>query len=113
MMQSRLSSLIEAVINVLIGFIVSIGITAIVLPAYGHAVSWSENLQITGIFTVASIVRSYAVRRWFNGRIHAAALRMAGKQDFIAPVYSPFSSGGYSPLPTKDGARVQQPPKNL
>lgn len=89
MMQSRLSSLIEAVINVAIGFAVSLGITAIVLPAYGHAVSWSENLQITGIFTVASIVRSYAVRRWFNARIHAAALRMAGKQTSTLPIYTP------------------------
>ena len=77
MMQTRLSSLIEAVINVAIGFAVSLVITSIVLPAYGHPVSWADNLQITGIFTVASIARSYFVRRYFNARIHAAALRLA------------------------------------
>ena len=77
MMQTRLSSLIEAVINVAIGFAVSLVITSIVLPAYGHPVSWADTLQITGIFTVASIARSYFVRRYFNARIHAAALRLA------------------------------------
>jgi len=52
MMQTRLSSLIEAVINVAIGFVVSLVITALVLPAYGHDVTWSQNLQITGIFSL-------------------------------------------------------------
>ena len=78
-MQTRLSSLIEAVINVAIGFVVSLMLTALVLPAYGHAVTWSQNLQITGIFTISSILRSYAVRRWFNARIHAAAQRLAAE----------------------------------
>ena len=77
MMQTRLSSLIEAVINVVIGFVISLAITAVVLPAYGHQVTWSENLQITLIFTITSILRTYFVRRYFNARIHAAALRMA------------------------------------
>lgn len=76
-MQTRLSSFIEAVINVAIGFVVSLALTALVLPAYGHQVTFGENLQITGIFTIASIARSYAVRRWFNARIHAAAMRLA------------------------------------
>ena len=78
-MQTRLSSLIEAVINVAIGFVVSLLLTAFLLPAYGHHVTWSQNLQITGIFTIASIARSYFVRRWFNARIHAAALRIANR----------------------------------
>lgn len=76
MNQTRLGSLIEAVINVAIGFVVSVALTAIVLPAYGHAVTFSHNLQITTIFTVASILRSYALRRWFNARIHRAAIRL-------------------------------------
>jgi membrane protein implicated in regulation of membrane protease activity len=78
-MQTRLSSLIEAVINVAIGFFVSLALTALVLPAYGHSVTFSQNLQITGIFTISSILRSYAVRRWFNARIHAAAQRLAAE----------------------------------
>jgi membrane protein implicated in regulation of membrane protease activity len=66
MTQSRRSSLAEAMIGTAIGFLVSVALTAIVLPAYGHAVTLGQNVQITLIFTVASIVRSYAVRRLFN-----------------------------------------------
>lgn len=72
MNQTRLSSLIEAVMNVAIGFVVSVILTAVVLPAYGHAVTFSQNLQIT-----ASIARSYCIRRWFNARIKRAAARLA------------------------------------
>jgi hypothetical protein len=77
MNQSRLSSLIEAVINVAIGFFISLALTAVVLPAYGHAVTFSQNLQITAIFTVASIARSYCVRRFFANGFHLIAVRMA------------------------------------
>lgn len=77
MNQTRLSSFIEAVVGVAIGFVVSVVLTAVVLPFYGHEVTFGENLQITAIFTVASILRSYCVRRWFNARIHRAASRLA------------------------------------
>lgn len=66
MSQTRLGSFAETIISICIGFCVSLVITAIVLPAYGHHVTLSENVQITAIFTVASIVRMYAVRRFFN-----------------------------------------------
>ena len=66
MSQSRLSSLTETVVSIAIGFFVSVVITAVVMPAYGHNVTLGENLQITAIFTVASIVRGYYVRRLFN-----------------------------------------------
>lgn len=64
--QTRAHSCAEAVVNIAVGFGVSVVITAIVLPAYGHPVSLTENLQITLIFTVASLLRSYALRRFFN-----------------------------------------------
>ena len=79
MNQTRIGSLIEACMNVLIGFLVSIVVTAIVLPAYGHPVSWGDNLQITGIFTVTSIVRTYFLRRFFVARLHAAAQGLAAR----------------------------------
>lgn len=66
MSQSKTRSAIEAATSTAIGYLVSLAITAVVLPAYGHAVTFSENVQITLIFTLASVVRSYAVRRWFN-----------------------------------------------
>jgi hypothetical protein len=66
MSQTRLSSLAETCLSIAIGFLVSLVITAWLLPAYGHPVSLSDNIQITAIYTVASIVRGYLVRRAFN-----------------------------------------------
>ena len=63
--QSRLHSLLETLASIAIGFCVSLGITAVVLPAYGHPVTFGQNLQITAIFTIASIARGYLVRRAF------------------------------------------------
>ena len=79
MNQPRIASLVEACINTAIGFAVSLVLTALVLPAYGHAVTWEDNVQITGIFTVASIVRVYVIRRFFNRRIAIAAHHVAEK----------------------------------
>ena len=70
MSQSRLASLFETCASIAIGFLVSVVITAVVMPAYGHHVTLGQNLQITAIFTVASIVRGYYVRRAFNWWAH-------------------------------------------
>lgn len=78
MNQTRIGSLIEACINTAIGFAVSIVLSLIVYPMFGHSFTLAQNVGITVIFTVASIVRSYVVRRWFNARIHVAAQRLAG-----------------------------------
>ena len=78
MNQTRTASLIEACMNTAIGFVISLVLTAVVLPAYCHPVTFGQNLQITAIFTLASIARSYVLRRWFNARIRAAAWRAAG-----------------------------------
>jgi hypothetical protein len=53
------------VTNITVGFIVSVGLTAVVMPVFGHEVTLAQNIGITSIFTVASIVRSYALRRLF------------------------------------------------
>jgi hypothetical protein len=66
MTQTRIMSLIETLASIAIGFAVSVIITAIVMPAYGHAVTLQDNIEITAIFTVLSLVRGYAVRRVFN-----------------------------------------------
>jgi hypothetical protein len=64
--QSRAGSLAEALTNVVVGFVVSVLITAVLLPAMGHAVTLTENILMTAVFTVASIARSYLLRRAFN-----------------------------------------------
>lgn len=77
-MQSRLSSFIESMANVLIGYFVSLLVQLVVYPLYGVTFTFSQNIQIGLIFMAVAIVRSYVIRRWFNARIHAAAMRLAG-----------------------------------
>lgn len=79
MEQSRLGSLIESCINTGIGFIVSLTLAMLVYPMFGHSFTLGQNIWITAIFTVSSILRSYAVRRWANDRIKKTAARLAAK----------------------------------
>lgn len=69
-MQSKLGSLFEQVSSTAIGFIVSLLTWELVVkPAWGLTTSFIENLGITTVFTVISILRGYCVRRLFN-RLH-------------------------------------------
>lgn len=68
-MQTRLHSFLEALAATAIGFIVSMGISLVVYPLFGHAFTLAQNFWITAIFTISSILRGYAVRRLFN-RLH-------------------------------------------
>jgi hypothetical protein len=64
--QSRTGSMTETMANIAVGFAVSMAIQAVVLPAFGHHITLAQNFWITCIFTVASVVRGYALRRIFN-----------------------------------------------
>lgn len=64
--QTHMQSMTETIVNIGTGFLLSLAVTHYVLPWYGHHVTHSENLQITAIFTLVSIVRSYFFRRVFN-----------------------------------------------
>lgn len=66
MSQSRRGSFLEACLNTASGFVVSLIVWHFVAAAYGIPMSIETNLQITGIFTVVSIARSYLWRRAFN-----------------------------------------------
>ncbi len=69
-MQSRLQSLIEAWLNVLIGFGVSLTANLVVLPLFGYPVTVGDAFGIGLVFTAISIVRSYMIRRMFNSILH-------------------------------------------
>lgn len=60
--QSRADSWAESAVNLAVGFVVSVLITLWLFPHLPMA----DNLQITAIFTVASLLRSYGLRRLFN-----------------------------------------------
>lgn len=63
-------SALEAIANIAVGYLVALVLTATVLPAFGHHVTTGDAVGISLVFTVASLVRSYALRRLFN-RIRA------------------------------------------
>ena len=77
--QSRLESFIESVANTAIGFIFGFTAQLLVFPLVGIYVPFSTNMKVCFAFTIVSIVRSYIVRRWFNARIHKAAMKIAEK----------------------------------
>lgn len=64
--QSRRASLMEAIINVLVGFWIAVGVQALVFPLFGIRTSFIADLKIAAIFTAVSIIRSYAMRRIFE-----------------------------------------------
>lgn len=68
MSQTKTQSLIESIINILIGYTVAILSQLIVFPMFDIEVPLSDNLMIGLWFTAISLARSYLVRRWFNFR---------------------------------------------
>ena len=71
MSQSRAESWFEAWANVAIGYVVAITAQMLIFPLFGIYIPTSEHLAIGFLFTVVSLVRSYALRRLFNRRHRA------------------------------------------
>lgn len=76
MRQTKRGSFYEALINVAIGFGINYGANLVILPLFGFHVSLVDNFYIGLLYTVVSVARSYVVRRWFDRRIHEAAMRL-------------------------------------
>lgn len=76
MSQSRCMSLVEQLFNVGSGMVLSLIVGQVVYPLFGYAVTLAENLGLTIIFTVVSVLRGYAWRRVFN-RLHERTARLA------------------------------------
>jgi hypothetical protein len=69
MKQSRADSFMESLTNVAIGFGINFAANVLILPAVlGVPVHLAELGLIGLLYTVISVVRSYALRRAFNGR---------------------------------------------
>ena len=67
MTQSRRMSLLEAIVNVAVGYGIALLIQITVFPAFGLMVDLGSHLVIGALFTAVSIARSYALRRLFEG----------------------------------------------
>ena len=66
MSQTRLGSLVEQLLNIGSGFVISSLLWEFVVkPVWNLQTGFAENLQITALFTAVSIVRGYCWRRLF------------------------------------------------
>jgi ABC-type sulfate transport system permease subunit len=69
-MQTRTQSAIEIAVNYVIGFILAWFINRYVLRWMGYPIKSGQTTVITLLFTVASVIRSYGLRRLFNWLHH-------------------------------------------
>ena len=69
-MQSRVESLLESSINILIGYIVAVLSQLLIFPIFNIYVPLSDNLLIGAYFTAISLLRSYIIRRYFNKKFN-------------------------------------------
>jgi len=65
-MQTKKHSIIESITQTIIGLGTSILIQVILYPIMGIPVTFSQNLIITMVFFIVSIIRGYFIRRWFS-----------------------------------------------
>ncbi len=66
MKQSRLMSLVEAITNVIVGYGVAVATQILIFPIFGLQTTLGQNLAMGGIFTIVSLLRSFALRRFFE-----------------------------------------------
>ena len=66
MKQSRLMSLIEATTNVIVGYGVAVVTQILIFPIFGLQTTLGQNLAMGGVFTIVSLLRSFALRRLFE-----------------------------------------------
>lgn len=65
-MQNKKHSFIESITQTLIGLGSSIAIQVVLYPLMGIPVTLFQNVIITIVFFVASLIRGYFIRRYFN-----------------------------------------------
>ncbi len=75
-MQSKLDSLIEAWLNVLIGFGVSVLANFVIFPLVGIGASTTQIIAVGVFMTFVSVARSYLVRRWANKYLSQVRAKM-------------------------------------
>jgi hypothetical protein len=72
--QSRRESIIEAWTNIVIGFSINYAANLLFLPLVGARASGGDLFWLGWLYTAVSILRQYAIRRWFNAHGFAAAV---------------------------------------
>ena len=66
LMQSKKLSIIESLTNILVGLLTSFAIQLVIYPILDIPVTIKQNVIITIVFFIASFIRGYLIRRFFN-----------------------------------------------
>jgi uncharacterized protein YacL len=69
MKQTKRQSIIESITQTVIGLVTSLLIQLILYPLLKIPVTLSQNLIITFVFFLVSIIRGYFIRRLFNNKL--------------------------------------------
>ena len=75
-MQSKLDSFIEAWLNVLIGFGISVLANFVIFPLVGIGASTAQIITVGIFMTLVSVARSYFVRRFANKYLSQVRAKM-------------------------------------
>lgn len=65
-MQTRKRSLVEAAVNIAIGYCINLGGQLVIFPVVGVEATMGDHLGIGLFFTLLSLIRQYVIRRYFN-----------------------------------------------
>lgn len=63
--QTRKSSAVEAILNTVVGYGISILAYQFVMPLLGFKTTWTDSVILVAVFSAISIVRNYFIRRLF------------------------------------------------
>jgi hypothetical protein len=75
--QSKAGSAVETLTNTVVGFGLNYLANLVVLPYFfGHSIGLALNFYMGLVYTVISVVRGYALRRFFNGPLHRFTQRL-------------------------------------
>lgn len=64
--QSKKQSILESIVNVVSGLVISFIIQLILYPLLGVPLTLQQNFIASAVFLIFSMIRSYVVRRIFN-----------------------------------------------
>jgi hypothetical protein len=82
-MQTKLQSLVEIVCSLLVGFFLAMGLQMLLAYLYHVPMTIRQNFEWTIWFTLLSIARGYAFRRFFNwlhGKQNDTSIRTMPRQ---------------------------------
>lgn len=74
-MQSKVHSLIESIVNILIGYFTALFSQFLIFPLFNINIPLSDNLLIGLYFTIISLIRSYLVRRYFDTKSYILKIK--------------------------------------